>query len=118
MDLTGRTFGNGAGRGIGRHGRTSQTIGTIIPCPNAEIAENRPANAKQAAKRKDLSLIQYSFKGFRTRTLCVVSFKGTIGTQLSCNETLLVGLIRVERVVNVFLKPRTELFSKCIRTKN
>jgi hypothetical protein len=45
INLTGKTFGSGAGRGgIGRHGRMSQIIGTITPCALAERAKNSPKN--------------------------------------------------------------------------
>jgi hypothetical protein len=50
IDLTGKTFGKGCGIGLGRHGRISQTIGTITPWPIA----GKPANAAITILRKIL----------------------------------------------------------------
>jgi hypothetical protein len=69
----GKEFGNGTGRGggNGRHGRISQGLGIMMPCPFAEMTVKKPKIKRQ---KKLATLLNFIILSWWIKTLSEFTF--------------------------------------------
>jgi hypothetical protein len=115
IDLTGKAFGKGCGLGIGLglHGLTSQIIGMITPCADADIEKTDPANTtpKITAIALRFMLLLPSNCFLRLVNACL-TFKGTNSVASSCDKSVSLKRGFIENLKNVEIVGKSEFLER------